>query len=383
MSNQLTALDIEMWEAQTQALLEEESIFMDLATMRDATGKAIIHNPYYVRGSVQTYTPWTDVVDQNIVSVADNMDTFTTKHYTFAYDETESLDTRYNVVMAQRELAAYQLRMEMEKAFFEEYVNAYTWHTATAVTLSDTNTLSTFATWNATLTSKGVNDKRLVTIVDDFTLVDIMKYVVTNGFQVADETIKRGYKGEFAGNPIYKSSSIISTATLTPAVNFVADTTITINGVVFTAKAVPANPWEFDIGADLAASLVILNNAINSSATGLNSATWYFEVSAENREALTGISSTATTTNLTVKMRWPRVVSSSILKWGVITSNCIIMEQGAIDFALRSPVKVKIQDINKQIAERYIAWCNYGKKLFKQNSKKIYVVPVIRKAAES
>jgi hypothetical protein len=55
MTNVLTALDIEMWEKETQALLEESAIFMDIATMRDATGKKIIHNPYYVRGAVQTY----------------------------------------------------------------------------------------------------------------------------------------------------------------------------------------------------------------------------------------------------------------------------------------------------------------------------------------
>ena len=36
MTNVLTPLDLEIWEAQTQALLEERSIFMDLATMRDA-----------------------------------------------------------------------------------------------------------------------------------------------------------------------------------------------------------------------------------------------------------------------------------------------------------------------------------------------------------
>ncbi len=381
MSNQLTALDLEMWEAETQALLEERSIFMDLATMRDTNGKAIIHNPYYVRGVVSEYTIGTDMNDNDIVSIADDMDTFITKHYTFVYDEVNSLDTEYAVVMGQREIAAYQLSMDMEKAFFEEYANAG--HTASNTTLSSSTTLRAFATWNATLTAIGADDRKLVTVVDDFTLVDIMDYVTTNGFQVADETIKRGYKGEFAWNPLYKSSSIISTATYTPGANISADATITINGVVFTAKATPANAWEFDIGANLAATLVILANAINGSATGKNSATGYFEVSTSDRELLSGITATSTATATTVSMRWPRAVTSSAKKWGAVVSNCLVMEKWAIDFALRSPVKIVAEKIQKQLANRYSAWCNYGKKTFVQKAKRVYVLPIIRTAAES
>ena len=381
MANALTALDLEIWEAEAQALLEERSIFMDLASMRDAKGKKKIHNPYYVRGTVSTYTVGSDMSDNDIISVADDMDTFTTPYYNFVYDKVNALDTEYAVVMSQKEIAAYQLSMVMEKAFFEEYSNAA--HTGSNTTLSSSNTLTSFATWNATLTSIGADDRNLVTVVDDFTLVDIMDYVSTNGFQVADETIKRGYKWEFAGNPIYKSSSVISTATYTPGANIVADATITINGVTFTAKAIPANPGEFDIGANLAATLVILANAINGSATGKDSATWYFEVSAANRELLSGIEATSTATATTVSMRWPRAVSSSALKWGAVVSNCMIMERGAIDFALRSPITLINEKIQKQLAWRYSAWANYGKKTFTQNAKKIYVLPVIRTAAES
>ena len=384
MSNVLTALDFEKWEADTQALLEERSIFMDLASMRDAKGKKIIHNPYYVRGQVHTYTKGNDVTDNDIISVADDMDTFVSKEYTWVYDETEALDTMYNVAMDQRELAAYQLSMDMEKAFFEEYINAT--HSSADVTLATTGAFTpsrVFGTGNATLTNTGADDRALVTVVDPFTLVDIQEYVTTNGFQVSDETIKRGYQGMFAGNPLYKSSSLIATGTLTPAANFSANDTITINGVVFTAKAVPANAGEFDIGASLAASLTILANAINGAATGKDTDTGYFEVSAEDREALSGIDATATATNLAIKMRGYRTVSSSINKWGAIVVNNIIMARGAIDFALRSPVKLVSEKVQKQFATRFSAWCNYGKKTFAQNKKRMYVVPTVRQAAES
>lgn len=382
MSNQLTALDIEIWEAETQALLEERSIFMDLATMRDAKGVKIIHNPYYVRGAVHTYTAGNDVTDNDIISVADDMDTFTTKEYTFVYDETEALDTEYAVVMAQREIAAYQLSMDMEKAFFEEYVNAT--HTAAETTLGTSNTLRAFSTGNATLINTGADDRKIVTVVDPFTLVDIQDYVTTNGFQVSDETIKRGWKGMFAGNPLYSSSSLISTTSLALATNPTADDTVTINGVVFTFVASPTNPGDVDIGVDAATSVDNLVAAING---GAGAGTAYIEVSAENRENLFGITATDNTTSIALSMRGYRPVSSSLTaaadKFGAVVVNNIIMAMGAIDFALRSPVKLVSEKVQKRFAKRYSAWCNYGKKTFAQNKKRMYVLPTVRQAAEA
>lgn len=383
MSNQLTALDFEMWEAETQALLEERSIFMDLATMRDAQGKKIIHNPYYVRGAVSTYTAGNDMTDNDIISVADDMDTFTTKYYTFVYDKTEALDTEYNVVMAQKEIAAYQLSMDMERAFFEEYANAA--NSSANTTLDSTNTLTTFATWGATLTNLGADDREIVTVVDPFTNVSIANYVTTNGFQVSDETIKRGYQGQFAGNPLYKSSSLIATTTLAIATEPTADDTVTINGVVFTFKASPAAAGEVKLTGTAATTVDNLVAAINGTGTG--DGTDYFDISAETRESLIGIVATDNTTSIGLEMRGYRIVSSSLTagadKFAAVISNCLVMARGAIDFALRSPVQLISEKIQKRLAWRYSAWCNYGKKTFAQNKKRMYVVKVVAQAAEA
>jgi hypothetical protein len=80
------------------------------------------------------------------------MDTFTTKYYNFVFDDVNSLDTEYDVVMSQRGIASYKLRMEMEKAFFEEYSNAK-YSSTSAVALDTTNTYLTFADAKATLTT--------------------------------------------------------------------------------------------------------------------------------------------------------------------------------------------------------------------------------------
>jgi hypothetical protein len=58
------------------------------------------------------------------------------------------------------------------------------------------------------------------------------------------------------------------------------------------------------------------------------------------------------------------------------------MQRGAIDFALRSPVKLDSQPIPKQLGTRYLTWVNYGKKTFTQNKKRMYNVKIVAQAAE-
>jgi hypothetical protein len=193
MANALSAQEQEMWEAETQALLEERSIFMDIATMRDAVGKAIIHNPYNVRPQSETYTKYNDVNIKPLIAVADNMDTFTSRIVTFDYDPVDALDTEYNTVADAKEDCAYQLSMDMERAFFEEYSNAQ-FASSAAVTLDSSNTLLTFANAKATLTNNGADDRDMITVVDDFVHASIANYVTTNGYNEADGAIRRGYK---------------------------------------------------------------------------------------------------------------------------------------------------------------------------------------------
>lgn len=131
----------------------------------------------------------------------------------------------------------------------------------------------------------GAMERGLFWAISPFELTDITGYMQGNGFNVSDAAIKNGFvKGTpFAGLDIYLTNNLTHTQVLGLATNVTAGDTITVNGVVFTARAVPALAGEFDIGADADATRVIIQNAINGSATGLNSATGYFEVSAADR----------------------------------------------------------------------------------------------------
>ena len=64
---------------------------------------------------------------------------------------------------------------------------------------------------------------------------------------------------------MYLSSSLIAEGSFTPANNLTDGETITINGVVLTAKTTPSASGEFDIGASTATTIdnavALVNNA--------------------------------------------------------------------------------------------------------------------------
>jgi hypothetical protein len=141
----------------------------------------------------------------------------------------------------------------------------------------------------------GALDRGITWAVSPFELTDISGFTQNNGFNVADAAIKNGFVTDsaFAGLDIVVTNNLTHTQVLGLATNPTADDTITVNGVTFTFKATPANPGEIDIGASADATRALIANALNGSATGQNSATGYFEVSAADRLKLSRLQLTA------------------------------------------------------------------------------------------
>lgn len=384
MTNVLTATQIETWERTTQALLEEGQIALDLANVRDMNGQSTLHNPYDVRMQSGTYTAYNDVTDQDINYIDDTLTTFTSRIVSFVYDPVSQMDTEYDVAMAQTRNAAYTLGLDIERDFFAEYVNAGQ-ASASTIALVSNNTFLTFANAKAALGNIGVDIKNLKCVLDDYQIAKVGDFVVTNGFTMADSAIKRGMTGRLSDMDLYRSSSLIASGSLTPADNFSADETVTINGVVFTFKATPAAAGEVDIGASTAASIDNLVAAVNNSAgyaPGAGSASAYFEVSAANRELLNGVVATDGTTTMDITTRGYRAVSSSSGEWGEITLNALIMEKWAIDFAFKEKTKLYTQPVHKQLGTRYMTHVRYGIKTFAQGAKKVYNLKLQAQAAE-
>lgn len=386
MANTVTALKKEQYTKMVQALLEERLIAMDLANVRRISNWDTLNNPRGVYMNVDSYTKYTDVTDSDITYSNETLTINQTPIISFVYDPVDALNSGYDIIGTEASKVAYRIKIDIEGNFFNEYSNADNTNAA-AVTLSTSNVVSTYGDAYATLVNNGVDSDNICAVIDPFQLQMIGQWALGNTFNVADSSYKRGYKGEFQNMKIYVSTNLTATADLTPADNFTADETVTINGVTFTFKATPSASGEVDIWADTATSLDNLVAAINNAngyAAGAGSATAYFEVSAANRAKLEWLTATDGTTKLTLtSKRWYKVLSSSSSEWGAITIHNIIMEKWAIDMGLQKEVSMKTQDIHKQLGTRYMTWCRYGLKTFSQWAERMYDLKIVAAAAES
>ena len=383
MANVFTGLVKSQYTKTVQALLEERLIAMDLANMRTLESGTTLNNPRWVFLNVDSYTRYTDVSDQDLTYSNEQLVINQTPIISFVYDELDNLDNWYDVIAIESPKAAYRIKQDIEGNFFNEYSNAGT--TASAVTLSTSNVVSTYGTAYATLLNDWVDSSNICAVIDPFQMNMIGQGALGNTYQVADVSYKRGYVGQFQNMQVYVSTNLTATASLALATNPTADDTVTINGVVFTFVAAPASAWDVDIWANAAESVDNLVAAINGAS---GAGTTYIEVSASDRAKLEGITATDNTTAIGLESkRGYKVLSSSLTaagdKWGAVNIYNLIMEKGAIDVAIQKNVTLKVQDVPKQLAERFMTWTRYGIKTFTQGSERLYALPIQSQAAET
>lgn len=394
MANSVSVLNQQKYTKTVQALLQESLIAMDLANMelRASFGNGTtINYPRPVYNNVSQYTKYTAQTESDVEYTNETMTVDNIPQITFQYDPVDEIENGYDVLGDQAKNNAFRMRQYIEGKFFEAAVSSYSTPAAVAVSAVATDAAFSVKIYGdavAELTNAGVNDKELCTVVDPYTLQKIGQGALGNTFQVADEVYKRGYKGEFCNTMLYVSANLQGSAILNVATNPTAADTVTISGVTFTFRAVPSTAGEIDIGADAAASLVLLAAAVNNTngyAAGAGSATAYFEVSKADRAKLAGVTATVVGTTLVLATRGFRAVSQTLTavadKWGAVSVKTIVMEKKSIDMVLQKNISLAIRE-GTGLAMKYTTWGKFGVKTFTEGADKIRFVPVILQAAE-
>ncbi len=395
MANAVSVLNQQKYTKTVQALLQESLICMDLANvdLRASFGNGTtINYPRPQYNNVSQYTKYTAQTVSDVEYTNETMTVDNIPQITFQYDPVDEIENAYDVLGEQAKDNAFRIRQYIEGKFFEAAVSSYT--TPAAVTVSAVSTdaafgVTVYGAAVAELQNAGVNDKELCTVVDPFTLQVIGRGALGNTFQVADETYKRGYKGEYCNTMLYMTPNLTGTAILNLATNPTANDTVTIAGVTWTFKATPAAAGEIDIGADAAASLVLLAAAVNNTngyAAGAGSATAYFEVSTANRSKLAGLSAEIVGTTLVLtSIRGYKPVSNGLTaagdKWGAFSLKTIVMEKKSINLVMQKSVSLAIRE-GTGLAMKYTTWGKFGVKTFTEGAERIRFVPVIVQAAE-
>lgn len=158
----------------------------------------------------------------------------------------------------------------------------------TGITLSTTTVPQMVSRMPAKLMQKENVDANTngVLVVDAQAGSDITQYLLGKNIDLAGATFRNGYTGPVHNAEMFVSENLTGEYTLTLTGAAVADETFVINGVTWTAKAVPSTAGEFDVAASATAQGDIIANMLNESDTGKDSATGYFEVSEANRNTL-------------------------------------------------------------------------------------------------
>lgn len=343
-----------------------------------------------VRGSASTIDAITDTAE----SLTINLEKETAFHLS---DGEVSQTGPLQAMQTAGKNIARKLATDLDGRCFGEVVNAL-WSfdngdlttgasTGTAITLSATTVPQMTTRMGAKLRNK--NNIEIMTnmalVVDSYAASDISQFIIAKNIDMAGATFKNGYVGDVAQAQMYISENLTATSVLSLATNVTAGDTITYNGVVWTARAVPSVAGEFDIGGSADATRAILENAFNGSATGQNSATGYYEVSASDRLLLSGVVATNNDTANTltiVKTGGGRVLVSETLTDGTDTwssnyINCYYGKKGAIDLVVQDQKEVDVRQTADRRGNNVFSSYLAGLKTFADGAKKFLNVKIL------
>ncbi len=384
----------------TQEHLEKTLTAMDLAGMIDIPNGTTKNLPFLKMRATSDYTKYTAPTIQDRNTGNDTIVINTTPMVTFQIDVIDEEDNYIDIKPEVISDASYQIKKRIDGDFFSQVTNAKWKYDAngfgrnagtlspiTLVTGASQNISTVFGKAKAGLTHTGANASKLALCVDDFIAVDMATLGLSvNGTTVADGSYERGFAGKFGGMKTYGVSTLYSTVTFDCATNPTTTDYVDIQGVRFTFKTTPANAGDIYIGASADATMANLILAING--TGTPGATTYTALDDDDRARLEGVVATDGTDLITIASKNGALIAQSSMTaaandFGIQTTNCVIMEKGAIKMALRNSVKVDIRPTSDKLCDNYFIWARYGLKVTTRSKECMVVIPVVSQAAEA
>jgi hypothetical protein len=251
--------------------------------------------------------------------------------------------------------------------------------TGAAIELSSTNVPKMASRLSAKLMRKGNQTlSNLVGVFDAYAASDITQYLMGKDIDLAGSAFRNGFAGTvtpMAGASIYVSENLMGEVTVPVGGAATADDTITILGVTFTAKAAPDEAGEFDVHTTADGQGAIYANMINGSATGQDSATGYYEVSAANRAILRDakvVASYDTAGDVLTITAAGRIIFAETLTTNPTVVNklhCYFGKRGGIDLVTQDKSEVDVRPESKQRASIIFSSYLAGVKVFADSAK--------------
>ncbi len=382
MANALTAFNPEYWTPTMQETFFKESVALGCASVElraDLRDGETLHQPYGSYARVQTYTKGTDITVKDVSATDDYLTVDTAKVASFYVDDIDKVQNKYDAVKEFASGAMRQLNNVLDQAVFGQYVNAGTTLTgasigeaAGGIVFTPANTANVFTAAGRVLNTKKRLSGERFALIGPRMLETIQQYVGGRETGFGDTVSDNGKVANRFGFGLRLSNNLPFTATLTTSVIPVADDTVTINGVVFTACAsgAAAGAGGFSIGADAAAATVNLVAAING--TGTPGVSTYIDLSAENRQLIeeSGIVATNNTTNIGIVGYGDIVVSETITSatdvWSAQYQYSLMGVVGSIGLVTQVTPNVVFRDAQLRLGKYVHPWMLYGVHTFER-----------------
>ena len=385
MAQNLDAFIPELWSRRIQYLTRNALVATKICSFEEQPDLKYgdrIHRPYPNDLMVNDYVKYTDTVQQDLVGTDEYLDIDQSKEISFAIDEVDWIQMKYDLENSYVERAAYRLANDIDGKVLAEVGNADISCDASDlgssgdIALSTSNCLNAIMTAWAKLTANGCEmDKTWALVVSPKTASVIAQTVAQDWFSLADLALKNGYAGNFAWYNVYSSNNVAHERTISFS-SVVATDAITVAGVTFTFVAsIGSTAGNVLKGANDAAALTNLAAAINGAA---GAGTTYVEVSAADRAKLKGVRAHLDGSTGVLTTSGAVVVSTedTTITVGNATEHAMLCRPGAIDLVMQQNIDVRRTPLPKQKADYYIISCLYGVKTFKEGEERMVDIKI-------
>ena len=202
---------------------------------------------------------------------------------------------------------------------------------------------------------------------------------------LGDKVGINGHQGTYFGYDIFVSNAIGWSGRLVVSTIYVADDTVTVNGVVMTFKAsVGSTAGNLLLGANAAANIDAVVAAINDSeslaafnggAGASTAGTLYVEFTLANRNLLLHMTATDNTSSMDLKVEGRGFITVSTSStptdnsWtaALQVQHCLIGVNNTVDLVLQKTPDMLIKDRDGKVGKDVVTWAAYGLKTFNES----------------
>ena len=255
--------------------------------------------------------------------------------------------------------------------------------TGTAITLSSTTVPQLVTRLGAKLRNRNNQDvmSNMALVVDAYAASDISQFIISKNIDLAGATFKNGYAGDVSTAQMYISENLPCEVVITSTGVVSDNDTITISGVVLTAKTtLGATAGNVLIGANAAATIVNIAALVNApTVTTAQGVALTNSVSIDAFSKIAAVATSATVLTLNGTGTGRLYVTESLTNF-VVTSTtllCYYGKKGAIDLVVQDIKEVDIRQTPDRRGNNIFSSYLAGIKTFADGAKKFLQVRIL------